>query len=197
MINQSSENNSLATKTCLRFLGMSLFLILLDQWTKFEIVQRFEYGERLPVTEFFDLYYLRNFGAAFSFLSDAGGWQKGFFVGLSTLVSLGIIIWLFRFAKKDQKILITAMSLVLAGAIGNVIDRINYGYVVDFISFHFEIMGQIPILKYMFPNGRFAAFNVADIAISCGAVLLLIDWWLEVKKEKKAKLIADKMSETS
>ena len=189
MTNNEVQNNQLSTKACLWFLGLSLILILLDQWTKFEIVQRFEYGERLPITSYFDLYYLRNYGAAFSFLSEAGGWQKTFFISLSALVSLGIIIWLFRFAKKDQKILITAMSLVLAGAIGNVIDRINYGYVVDFISFHFETLGAIPLIKYLFPNGRFAAFNVADMAISCGAILLIIDWWFEVKREKAAALL--------
>ena len=81
------------------------------------------------------------------------------------------------------------MSLVLAGAIGNVIDRINYGYVVDFISFHFETLGAIHLIKYLFPNGRFAAFNVADMAISCGAILLIIDWWFEVKREKAAALL--------
>lgn len=189
MTNNDVQNNRLSTKTCLWFLSLSLVLILLDQWTKLEIVQRFEYGEKLPITPYFDLYYLRNYGAAFSFLSDAGGWQKTFFITLSAIVSLGIIIWLFRYAQKDQKILITAMSLVLAGAIGNVIDRINYGYVVDFASFHSEVLGTIPLIKYLFPNGRFAAFNVADVAISIGAVLLIIDWWFEVKREKAAALL--------
>ncbi|MBT8142291.1 MAG: signal peptidase II [Gammaproteobacteria bacterium] len=183
-MNTNTEKAQLSTKACFWFIGFSLLLVVLDQWTKFEIVQRFEYGERLVVTSYFDLYYLRNYGAAFSFLSDAGGWQKPFFISLSAIVCTGIIIWFFRFAKKDQKILALALSLVMAGALGNVIDRINYGYVVDFLSFHYQPFGQIPLLKFLFPNGRYPAFNVADMAIFCGAIFLLIDWWQEVKKEK-------------
>ena len=182
-----------STKTCLWFLLLSIVLIVLDQWTKLEIVRNFEYGERLPMTSYFDLYYLRNYGAAFSFLSDAGGWQKVFFVTLSSVVCLGIIIWLFFFSTRQQKILTTAMSLVLAGAFGNLIDRINYGYVVDFLSFHHEAMANIPIVKIMFSEqGRFPAFNVADMAIFCGAFLLIVDWYLEAKREKAlAKSVAE------
>ncbi len=173
-----------STKACFGFLLLSIVLIALDQWTKLEIVRNFEYGERLPITSYFDLYYLRNFGAAFSFLSDAGGWQKIFFVTLSSVVCIGIVIWLFFFSTKQQKILTTAMSLVLAGAFGNLIDRINYGYVVDFLSFHHEAMANIPLVKIMFSDqGRFPAFNVADMAIFCGAFLLIVDWYLEVRRE--------------
>lgn len=184
MNTNTTTSKNFSNKACFGFLAFSLVLVLLDQLTKYEIVERFFYGEKHTVTSFFDLYYLRNYGAAFSFLNDAGGWQKGFFITLSVIVCVGIIIWLFRFAQKDQKILATAMSLVLAGAFGNMIDRINYGYVVDFLSFHFDVLGNIPVIKYLFPNGRFAAFNVADIAISCGAILLILDWWLEVKRER-------------
>ncbi len=130
----------ISIKAFLGFLLLSVLLIILDQWTKFAIVESFFYGERKPITSYFDLYYLRNYGAAFSFLSDAGGWQKIFFVTLSSIVCVGIIFWLFIFATKQQKILTTAMSLVLAGAFGNLIDRINYGYVVDFLSFHHDYM---------------------------------------------------------
>ena len=174
-----------STKACFGFLLISIVLIALDQWTKFAVVENFFYGERKPITSYFDLYYLRNYGAAFSFLSDAGGWQKIFFITLSSVVCIGIVIWLFFFATKQQKILTTAMSLVLAGAFGNLIDRINYGYVVDFLSFHHEAMANIPIIKIMFSEqGRFPAFNVADMAIFCGAFLLIVDWYLEVKREK-------------
>jgi len=173
-----------STKACFGFLLLSVLLIALDQWTKFVVVEEFFYGERRPITPYFDLYYLRNYGAAFSFLSDAGGWQKTFFITLSSVVCLGIIIWLFRFANKQQKILTLAMSLVLAGAFGNLIDRINYGYVVDFLSFHHEAMANIPIVKIMFSEqGRFPAFNVADMAIFCGAFLLIVDSFLEVRRE--------------
>ena len=181
-----------STKACLGFLLLSIVLIVLDQWTKFAVVENFFYGERKPITSYFDLYYLRNFGAAFSFLSDAGGWQKVFFITLSSIVCLGIVFWLFRFATKEQKILTTAMSLVLAGAFGNLIDRINYGYVVDFLSFHHEALANIPVVKIMFSDqGRFPAFNVADMAIFCGAFLLIVDWYLEARREKAlAKSIA-------
>jgi len=94
-MSDTEKNQQLTTKTCFGFLGLSLFLVILDQVSKNEIVKRFFYGEKLPVTSFFDLYYLRNFGAAFSFLSDAGGWQKTFFITLSAIVSIGIIVWLF------------------------------------------------------------------------------------------------------
>lgn len=182
-----------STKACFGFLLLSVLLIVLDQWTKFAVVESFFYGERKPITSYFDLYYLRNYGAAFSFLSDAGGWQKIFFVTLSSIVCIGIIIWLFKFATKQQKILTTAMSLVLAGAFGNLIDRINYGYVVDFLSFHHEALANVPIVKIMFSDqGRFPAFNVADMAIFCGAFLLIVDWYLEARREKQlAKLAAE------
>ena len=180
-------------KACLGFLLLSIVLIVLDQWTKFAVVENFFYGERKPITSYFDLYYLRNYGAAFSFLSDAGGWQKTFFVTLSSVVCVGIVIWLFFFSTKQQKILTTAMSLVLAGAFGNLIDRINYGYVVDFLSFHHEALANVPLVKIMFSDqGRFPAFNVADMAIFCGAFLLIVDWYLEAKREKAlAKSVAE------
>ena len=185
-----------STKACFGFLLLSIVLIALDQWTKFAVIENFFYGERKPITSYFDLYYLRNFGAAFSFLSDAGGWQKVFFITLSSVVCLGIVFWLFRFANKEQKILTTAMSLVLAGAFGNLIDRINYGYVVDFLSFHHEALANIPVLKIMFSDqGRFPAFNVADMAIFCGAFLLIVDWYLEAKREKVLAKAVDEASD--
>jgi len=172
-----------SNKTRWTFVIIAVLILILDQWTKFEIVQRFEYGERLPITNYFDITRLHNFGAAFSFLSEAGGWQKIFFVTLGSAVTIGILVWLFKFAKKGEKLLATALSLIMAGAIGNVIDRVNYGYVVDFLLFQFDILKQA--LPSIFPTGHYPAFNVADISICIGAFLLIIDWIREVRREKQ------------
>jgi signal peptidase II len=149
------------TQTGLRFLWLSVLAIFLDQWTKGLILQYFELYQSVQITGFFNLTYVRNYGAAFSFLSDQGGWQRWFF----TIIAIGVsvlILWWLKHAKKQQIMLSVAFCLVLGGAIGNVYDRIAYGYVIDFLDFHAF-------------NWHWPAFNVADSSIFLGAVLLIVD----------------------
>ena len=141
--------------------ALSIFVIVADQFTKNLIVNRFDLYDRVQVLPFFDLIRAHNSGAAFSFLSDAGGWQRIFFVSISSVVSLVLAIWLSRLESR-QKIQALGLSLVLGGALGNLYDRVAYGYVIDFLLFYYD--------QYSFP-----AFNVADSAITVGAFFLIVD----------------------
>ncbi|MES1981933.1 MAG: signal peptidase II [Pseudomonadota bacterium] len=143
-----------------RWLGLSALVILLDQLSKIAVTRHFIYGESLPLTGFFNLVLAHNTGAAFSFLNDAGGWQRWFFSAIALAASIWIV-WMLR-RHLEQKLFCLALALILGGALGNLIDRVRFGYVVDFLDFYWE--------TYHFP-----AFNVADSAITCGAVLLLWD----------------------
>jgi len=143
-----------------KWLGLSALVIFLDQFTKLWVSRSFAYGENLAVTEFFNLVLVHNRGAAFSFLSGAGGWQRWFFSVIAVLAS-GWMIWLLRKHRQDL-LFCFALSLILGGALGNLIDRVAYGYVVDFLDFYWQM--------YHFP-----AFNVADSAVTCGAALLIWD----------------------
>jgi len=143
-----------------KWLGLSALVIFLDQFTKLWVSRSFAYGENLAVTEFFNLVLVHNRGAAFSFLSGAGGWQRWFFSVIAVLAS-GWMIWLLRKHRQDP-FFCFALSLILGGALGNLIDRVAYGYVVDFLDFYWQM--------YHFP-----AFNVADSAVTCGAALLIWD----------------------
>ena len=145
---------------------ISGMVIALDQASKAILASAFRLGESLTLTPFFDLVFVFNRGAAFSFLSDAGGWQRWFFVALALLISAWIVAMLKRHAA--EMVFSTALSLVLGGALGNVIDRLNHGAVVDFLSFH--------IAGYYWP-----AFNVADSAITVGVVVLL---WQQLSQRK-------------
>lgn len=145
-----------------RWLPLSVVLIVADQWTKGMVEARFVLGESLPVWFWFDLTRLHNAGAAFSFLAGQDGWQIGFLSVLAVVVSVALVIWLRSLDARRDVVLCAALALVLAGAIGNVIDRIEHGYVVDFIHVHWQ-------------GAYFPAFNVADSAITVGAVLLLLD----------------------
>ena len=143
-----------------RWLTLSCGIVLLDQLTKFAILQNFTVSKVVEVTSYFNLVLVHNRGAAFSFLSDAAGWQRGLFITLALVASAWIIYLLRRY--RQQKLFSLALSLVLAGALGNVIDRVFFGAVVDFLDFH--------AYGYHWP-----AFNVADSAITCGAALLIWD----------------------
>ena len=145
-----------------RWLPLSVVLIVADQWTKGLVEARFVLGESLPVWFWFDLTRLHNAGAAFSFLAGQDGWQIGFLSVLAGVVSVALVIWLRSLDARRDVVLCAALALVLAGAIGNVIDRIEHGYVVDFIHVHWQ-------------GAYFPAFNVADSAITVGAALLLLD----------------------
>ncbi len=143
-----------------KWLSISAVVVALDLYTKHLIQRAFEYGEHLTITSFFDLVRYHNEGAAFSFLADAGGWQKWFFSGISVVAVL-VITYLLK-KHQHQKLFCLGLALILGGAIGNLYDRLTLGYVVDFLSFHV--------------NGWFwPAFNVADSAICVGVALLLID----------------------
>ena len=144
------------------WLVLSLLIIALDQVSKWAIVKWVELYRSIPLTEFLDITYLQNTGAAFSFLADASGWQRWFFIILGIVVSVVIVFWLRQLKASEQRILVLGLSLLAGGALGNVIDRIHYGYVVDFIHVHWN-------------DAYFPAFNVADSAITVGAICLIID----------------------
>ena len=142
-------------------------ILLADQFTKVLIVGSFQLGESHTVTSFFNLVRVHNSGAAFSFLAQAGGWQRWFFTAIG-LFAAGFIVFLLR-SHPHQTLFCFALSLVLGGAVGNVIDRLLYGHVIDFFDFHWE--GLAPL----FHEGHFPAFNIADSATSVGTVCLIID----------------------
>ena len=142
----------------IHWLSLATIIIILDQVTKLWISQNFVYGESVAVTDFFNLVLVHNSGAAFSFLSNAGGWQRWLFSVIAVTASVWIIMLLRK--HKQEKLFCFALTLILGGALGNLIDRAAYGYVVDFLDFYWN--------TYHFP-----AFNVADSAVTCGAGLLL------------------------
>lgn len=142
-----------------RWLALSVIVIAADQISKLWMLMHFHYLESLPVTSFFNLYLVFNPGAAFSFLASAGGWQKWFFVVLSLGVSVWLLVLLRRHAQ--ERLMPAALSLILGGAIGNVIDRIRLDAVVDFLDFHLA-------------GHHYPAFNLADSAIFLGVVLMLM-----------------------
>jgi signal peptidase II len=153
----------------LQWLGLALILLLADQFTKVLILGTYQLGDSTYVTSFFNVVRVHNHGAAFSFLAGASGWQRWFFTALG-LVAAGVIIWLLR-AHAGQKLFCFAMACILGGALGNVIDRVVYGYVIDFLDFHWRGM-------------HFPAFNVADSAITVGAIGLILDELLRVRKTR-------------
>lgn len=145
----------------LRLLWLSLIVVVLDQASKFWIVARFEEYEVLTVWPVFNLTLVYNTGAAFSFLGDAGGWQRWFFVAVGVLVCTFMVIWMSRL-RSSERMLGLGLAMVVGGAIGNLIDRIWLGKVVDFLQWHWQ--------DWYWPS-----FNLADSAITLGVVLLLID----------------------
>ena len=148
-------------KEAIRWMWLSLAIIVLDQLTKRIVVNGFELYDRVNVLPFFDLVRLHNTGAAFSILADADGWQRWFFSILSFVVSVVIAVWISRLPKAKW-IESLALALILGGALGNLYDRVVLGYVVDFLDFHWS-------------GWHFPAFNVADSGITIGAVLLILD----------------------
>ena len=158
----------------LLWIGLAALIVVADQFSKVLVMGSFVLGESLPVTGFFNLVRVHNAGAAFSFLSDAGGWQRWFFTGLGTVAAL-VMVWMLR-AHAGQRLFCSAVSLILGGAVGNVIDRLLHGHVVDFLDFHWDFLAGL------FLGGHFPAFNLADSAITLGAVLLLLDEWLRVRR---------------
>ena len=156
------------------WLGLAAVVILLDQFTKALIVGDFSYGESRVVTSFFNVVRVHNTGAAFNFLAGGSGWQRWFFVALAAVASV-VIVWMLR-KHPTQKLFCFAVTMILGGALGNVIDRLLHGYVVDFLQFHWSWLAP------MFPGGYFPAFNLADSAITLGAICLVIDELRRVRR---------------
>lgn len=169
--NQEHDSQPPNTRTHSAFLKkcvlICLALVVLDQGTKLWILKHFEYGDSIFVTGFFNIVRVHNEGAAFSFLADAGGWQRWFFTILA-IAAIVLISNMLRQSLANTRLSI-ALTLILSGAIGNLIDRVSYGYVVDFLDFHHAL------LTPLFYAGHFPAFNVADSAITVGAILLIWD----------------------
>jgi signal peptidase II len=151
------------------WLGLAAILVLADQLTKIAIERTMQFGDVRPVTDFFNLVLTYNKGAAFSFLRDASGWQGPLFMTIGIAASLFIVYLLARHG--EQKLFALALTLILGGALGNVIDRFVHGHVIDFLDFHWK-------------GWHWPAFNVADSAIVCGAALLILDELLRVRKTK-------------
>ncbi len=163
-----------SSPSLLLWLALSLVILLADQFTKLLIVGSFTLGDSQLITSFFNLVRVHNSGAAFSLLSSASGWQRWLFTGIG-VVATGFIVYMLR-SHPTQKLFCFALALVLGGAVGNVIDRIAYGHVVDFLDFHWDW------LEPLFVQGHFPAFNVADSAISVGTACLILDELLRVKR---------------
>lgn len=167
-----STNPAAPARGALRWLWLSVFVVVADQVTKALVVAQFELYDRLQLLSWFALTRLHNTGAAFSFLASAGGWQRWFFVIIAVVVTALVCVWLRRMPSKGQGWLAAALALVVGGAIGNVLDRLFRGHVVDFISVHYD--------RWFFP-----AFNVADSAITLGAVILLVESFYEGRRKQK------------
>jgi len=156
------------------WLGLAVIVILADQVTKTLIVGWLQLGESRPVTDFFNIVRAHNAGAAFSFLADAGGWQRWFFVSLGFVAS-GFIVWMLR-SHPEQTLFCFAVSMIMGGALGNVIDRLLHGHVIDFLQFRFDVLAPV------FRGGYFPSFNVADSAITLGAICLILDEIIRVRR---------------
>lgn len=147
------------------WLFISMLIIILDLWTKSIATQSLTLYRPVELTSWLNMTLAHNYGAAFSFLSDAGGWQRWLFTGLASVVTLVLIVWLFRLQAKE-KLTAAGLGLIIGGAVGNLIDRVLNGYVVDFIDVYYQ-------------DWHWPAFNLADSAITGGVILLLLDALLQ------------------
>ena len=153
----------------LQWLGLATILLIADQFTKVLIVGYYQLGDSTLVTSFFNVVRVHNTGAAFSFLAGASGWQRWFFTAIGLIAAVAIV-WMLK-SHAGQKLFAFALACILGGAIGNVIDRVLYGYVVDFLDFHWY-------------GWHFPAFNIADSAITVGAACLILDELLRVRRSR-------------
>ena len=149
------------------WVGIAMIVMLLDQLTKITMMRLLAYGQSDPVTSFFNLVMVYNKGAAFSFLADQPGWQRYFFTGISVLASL-FILWMLK-RHPGQRLFCWALALILGGAHGNLIDRVAYGHVIDFLDFHLA-------------GWHWPAFNLADSSITVGALLFVLDEFRRVNR---------------
>ena len=150
-----------------KYYFLSLILVIVDQLTKMKVLGSLKLYESIEITSFFSLTHVHNYGAAFSFLADEDGWQQYFLVSISVIASIAIILWMSK-TSTNQPYKLIALSLILSGAIGNLIDRAVFGFVIDFINLHYQ--------DFYWP-----VFNVADTAITLGVILLLL---VDFKQDK-------------
>ena len=153
----------------LPWLGLALIILIADQFTKVLILGYYQLGDSTTVTSFFNIVRVHNTGAAFSFLAAASGWQRWFFTAIGVAAAL-FILWMLR-SHAGQRLFSFALACILGGAVGNVVDRLMHGYVVDFLDFHWA--------GYHFP-----AFNIADAGITVGAACLILDELLRVRNAR-------------
>jgi len=174
----------LFSETGLRWLWLTLLCLLVDQVTKHWVAGTFDYKETLVVFPFFNLFYIHNTGAAFSFLADQGGWQRWFFTAIASIASIVFLVWMAK-TPKQQRLLSIAFALILSGAVGNLIDRALFGYVIDFLDFHWA-------------GYHFAAFNIADSVIFIGAALMIFESFTnqESNQEANQEASVDENSDT-
>lgn len=156
------------------WLGLALAIFLADQFTKVLILGYYQLGDSTRITSFFNVVRVHNHGAAFSFLASAGGWQRWFFTAIGVAATI-FIVWMLR-SHPGQRLFAFALSCILGGAVGNVIDRLVHGYVVDWLDFHFDFLSPL------FRGGHFPSFNIADVAITIGAIALILDEILRVRR---------------
>ena len=153
----------------LQWLSIALLVLIADQFSKVLILGYYQEGDSVALTHFFNVVRVHNHGAAFSFLSGASGWQRWFFTGLG-IAAVGVMLWMLR-AHAGQRLFCFALACIMGGALGNVIDRLLHGYVVDFLDFHWR-------------GVHFYAFNLADSAITLGAICLIIDELFRVQRSR-------------
>ncbi len=170
----SSSNDRLGIRMACLCLLMSVVVVLLDLWTKGLATESLTLYRPVEITSWLNMTLAHNYGAAFSFLSDAGGWQRWLFTGLASVVTLVLIVWLFRLTVRE-KLTAVGLGLIIGGAVGNLIDRIVNGYVVDFIDVFYQ-------------DWHWPAFNLADSAITGGVILLLLDALLQSISSKRSEI---------
>lgn len=153
----------------MKWLWLSVLAVILDQLSKIWIDSNMSLYQSIPVFPGFNITYVHNFGAAFSFLSEAGGWQRWFFALLAASISVGIVIWLKRL-KPEETLSAISLGLILGGAIGNLIDRVIYGYVIDFFDVYYQIW-------------HWPVFNIADSAITLGVALMLYESFMHKQQQ--------------
>ena len=158
----------------LRWLWLTLVFLVIDQVTKYWVTSSMNLYESINVLPFFNITYVHNLGAAFSFLADQGGWQRWFFTAIAAIASVVFTVWLAK-TPKQQPLLAIALACMLSGALGNLIDRVLFGYVIDFLDFYLG-------------SSHWPVFNVADSIIFIGAAFMIIDSFAENKKAKQATL---------
>ncbi|MBT8135974.1 MAG: lipoprotein signal peptidase [Gammaproteobacteria bacterium] len=169
----TTQDASPSGRSARGWLVLSALIIAADQLTKLYIVNNLVYRQVIEVSPLLDITRLHNTGAAFSLLADMGGWQRWFFIALGSAVSALIAVWLTRLQVPAQRLLAAGLALILGGALGNVIDRLVYGHVVDFIHAHYG-------------DWYWPAFNVADSAITVGAAILILDTILDARRQRRA-----------